>query len=461
MSLSYARKLSLSSDPISQRATYTKLGMKISTRTALVAVIGLGYVGLPLAMASASAGFQTIGLDVDPEKVSLLNDGNSYIDAVPTSILSAQLQEGMFRPTCDYGKLADANIIIICVPTPLSRNREPDLRFIERTAEAIAVQLRPGQLVVLESTTYPGTTEDVLVPILERSGLHCGKDFFVGFSPEREDPGNAEFHTRSIPKIVSGLGAEAAEFVESFYANVVEHTVCVSSPATAEAVKITENVFRAVNVALVNELKVIFDSMGIDVWEVIDAAATKPFGFMPFYPGPGLGGHCIPIDPFYLTWRAREFGVATRFIELAGEINHAMPSYVMGKLEEALDRMSGKSLGSSRVLVLGVAYKKNVSDMRESPALRLMELGKARGAEMLFHDPHVPVIPETREHPLLAGARSHALTADLIQTCDAVLIATDHDAVDYSLVCEHANIIVDSRNAVARRGLSSPNLAKA
>ena len=461
MSFSFARKLSLLSDPISQRATATKLGMKISSRTATVAVIGLGYVGLPLAMASASAGFQTIGLDVDPEKVSMLTHGDSYIDAVPASLLSAQLHQGSFKPTCDYGKLADANIIIICVPTPLSRNREPDLRFIERTAEAIAAQLRPGQLVVLESTTYPGTTEGVLVPILERSGLGCSKDFFVGFSPEREDPGNAEFHTRSIPKIVSGLGAEAAELVESFYANVVEHTVCVSSPATAEAVKITENVFRAVNVALVNELKVIFDSMGIDVWEVIDAAATKPFGFMPFYPGPGLGGHCIPIDPFYLTWRAREFGVATRFIELAGEINLAMPSYVMGKLEEALDRVNGKSLGSSRVLVLGVAYKKNVSDMRESPALRLMEIGKTRGAEMLFHDPHVPVIPETREHAALAGEVSLALTAELIGSCDAILIATDHDTVDYALVAEHAKVIVDSRNAMERRGLSMPNLVKA
>jgi UDP-N-acetyl-D-glucosamine dehydrogenase len=461
MSLISECNIPLPSGHISQQASTTELGNMISVRTATVAVIGLGYVGLPLAMASAVAGFQTIGLDVDPDKVSILNEGESYIDAVTAPVLSEQLQQGRFKPTCDYGTLADADIIIICVPTPLSRNREPDLRFIARTAEAIAAQLRPGQLVVLESTTYPGTTEDVLVPILERSGLKCGKDFYVGFSPEREDPGNAEFHTRSIPKIVSGLGAEAAELVESFYANVVEHTVCVSSPATAEAVKITENVFRAVNVALVNELKVIFDSMGIDVWEVIDAAATKPFGFMPFYPGPGLGGHCIPIDPFYLTWRAREYGVATRFIELAGEINHAMPSYVMGKLEEALDRMTGKSLGSSRVLVLGVAYKKNVSDMRESPALRLMEIGKTRGAEMLFHDPHVAVIPETREHPALSGEVSLALTAELIGSCDAVLIATDHDAVDYALVAEYAKVIVDSRNAIERRGLSLPNLVKA
>lgn len=446
---------------IDPSAVASQLGSMIVARTAKVAVIGLGYVGLPLAIASASAGFQTIGLDVDPEKVSLLCKGESYIDAVAETILAGQLQKGRFIPTCDYGRINDADIVIICVPTPLSRNREPDLRFIERTAEAIAAQLRRGQLVVLESTTYPGTTEDVLVPILGRSGLKCGKDFYVGFSPEREDPGNANFHTRSIPKIVSGLGAEAAELVESFYANVVEHTVRVSSPATAEAVKITENVFRAVNVALVNELKVIFEPMGIDVWEVIDAAATKPFGFMPFYPGPGLGGHCIPIDPFYLTWRAREFGVTTRFIELAGEINHAMPAYVMGKLEEALDRTAGMSLGSSRVLVIGVAYKKNVSDMRESPSLRLIEMGKARGAEMLFHDPHVPVIPETREHPALTGEVSIALTAELVRSCDAVLIATDHDAVDYALIAEHARVIVDSRNAIERRGLSTPNLVKA
>jgi UDP-N-acetyl-D-glucosamine dehydrogenase len=402
-----------------------------------------------------------LGLDVDPDKVAALNNHKSYIDAVSDALLRAQIESNRFDATSDYARLAQVDVIIICVPTPLTRNREPDLRFIERTAEAIARHLRAGQLVVLESTTYPGTTEEVLVPILETSGLTCGADFFVGFSPEREDPGNVRFDTHSIPKIVSGLGEEAALLVERFYGQVVESVVSVSTPGTAEAVKITENVFRAVNVALVNELKVIFDKMGIDVWEVIDAAATKPFGYMPFYPGPGLGGHCIPIDPFYLTWRAREYGVPTRFIELAGEINWAMPAYVIGKLDEALDRLAGKSLGSSRILVLGAAYKKNVADMRESPALRLIELCQMRGSEVIYHDPHVSVIPDTREHPSLAGQRSVELTAELLQSCDAVLVATDHDAVDYRLINEHARIVIDTRNAMSRRGFESARIIKA
>lgn len=438
-----------------------ELSGRIDTGTATVAVIGLGYVGLPLAMACARKGYSVIGLDVDPEKIALLHAGQSYIDAVEDAELAALHANGYFQATADYGRLTASDVVIICVPTPLSRNREPDLRFVERTGEAIARHLRPGQLIVLESTTYPGTTEDVLVPILEASGLTCSEDFFVGFSPEREDPGNAHFNTQSIPKIVSGLGPVAARLVSAFYARVVDQIVCVSTPATAEAVKITENVFRAVNVALVNELKVIYDRMGIDVWEVINAAATKPFGFMPFYPGPGLGGHCIPIDPFYLTWRAREYGVPTRFIELAGEINWAMPGYVIGKLEEALDRMAGKSLGSSRLLVLGVAYKKNVGDMRESPALRLIELCRARGADVVFHDPHVPVIPGTREHPELAGERSSDLTDSLIANCDAVLVATDHDAVDYTFVAKHARMVVDTRNVMARNGAVGPAIIKA
>jgi UDP-N-acetyl-D-glucosamine dehydrogenase len=437
------------------------LAAKIESRTAKAGIIGLGYVGLPLAMACSRAGFGVVGLDVDPEKVATLRSRKSYIDAVSDDMLDAQIASGQFRATCEYALLAEVDVIIICVPTPLSRNREPDLRYIERTAQAIAQYLRRGQLVVLESTTYPGTTEDVLVPILETSGLKCGTDFFVGFSPEREDPGNIKFDTHSIPKIVSGRGTEAAALVETFYASVVERVVCVSTPATAEAVKITENVFRAVNVALVNELKVIFDKMDIDVWEVINAAATKPFGYMPFYPGPGLGGHCIPIDPFYLTWRAREFGVPTRFIELAGEINLAMPAYVMSKLDEALDRTAGKSLGSSRILVLGVAYKKNVADMRESPALRLIELCTARGAEVVFHDPHVPVIPLTREHPTLAGMQSSVLTEEVLAACDAVLIATDHDAADYALVAQHARIVVDTRNVMERQGFSGSSIIKA
>ncbi len=375
--------------------------------------------------------------------------------------LAAAIASKGLDPTTDYARLAEADVAIICVPTPLSRNREPDLRFIERTAEAIAAHLRPGQLIILESTTYPGTTEEVLVPILERSGYLCGRDFFVGFSPEREDPGNASFRTQTIPKVVAGVGDDAADVVEAFYSGVVDKVVRVSSAATAEAVKITENIFRAVNVALVNELKVIFERMDIDVWEVIDAAATKPFGFMPFYPGPGLGGHCIPIDPFYLTWRAREFGVPTRFIELAGEINHAMPGHVVERLSEALDRFAGKSLGSSRILIVGVAYKKNVSDMRESPALRLLELCQARGADVRFHDPHVPLLPETREHPRLAGMRSEPLCDALLEECDAVLIATDHDSVDYAILDRCARMVIDTRNAMGRRGLCNARIIKA
>jgi UDP-N-acetyl-D-glucosamine dehydrogenase len=433
----------------------------IATRTAVVGVIGLGYVGLPLAIACGRAGFSTIGFDIDPEKIVQLDRGNSYIDAVPDDALSVERAAGRFSATSNVTRLADCDVIVICVPTPLSRNREPDLRFIEATVETIATHLRSGQLIVLESTTYPGTTEEIVIPALERSGMKSGIDFLVGFSPEREDPGNKSFHTTSIPKVVAGDGLLAAEMMEAFYGAVVDKVVTVSAPRVAEAVKITENVFRAVNVALVNELKVIFKAMDIDVWEVINAAATKPFGYMPFYPGPGLGGHCIPIDPFYLTWRAREFGVATRFIELAGEINVAMPHYVVSQLDEALDRTQGKSLGSSRVLIIGIAYKKNVADMRESPALHLMDLLDRRGTDVCYHDPHVALIPPTREHAALAGRASVALTADDVALYDAILIATDHDNVDYALIHNHARLIVDTRNVMEKNGLSGDRIVKA
>lgn len=433
----------------------------ISARTAIVGVIGLGYVGLPLAMACGRAGFSTIGFDIDPEKIVQLNHGDSYIDAVSDEALSVERKAQRFSATADFSRLPKCDIIIICVPTPLSRNREPDLRFVEATVQNIASRLRPGQLIVLESTTYPGTTEDIVIPMLERSGMKSGIDFLVGFSPEREDPGNTSFHTTSIPKVIAGDGPLATDAMEAFYGAVVDKTVAVSAPRVAEAVKITENVFRAVNVALVNELKVIFKAMDIDVWEVINAAATKPFGFMPFYPGPGLGGHCIPIDPFYLTWRAREFGVATRFIELAGEINVAMPHYVVSQLDEALDCICGKSLGSSRVLIMGIAYKKNVSDMRESPSLHLMELLKKRGTDVDYHDPHVAVIPPTREHAGLSGQTSVALTAVMIASYDAVLIATDHDDVDYGMIDTHARLIVDTRNVMEKLGFSSDRVFKA
>ncbi len=438
----------------------SELAGRILTRQARAGVIGLGYVGLPLAAAAARGGFPTLGFDIEEEKVARLNAGQSYIDAVETEELAALVGKGSFRATIDPAELAQCDVIIICVPTPLSKQREPDLSFVADTSRMIAAHLRPGQLIVLESTTYPGTTEEVVKPILEAAGLRSGKDFFLGFSPEREDPGNAKFRTTTIPKVVAGDGEQASILVESFYSAIVEKVVKVSSPATAEAVKITENVFRAVNIALVNELKIIYDAMGIDVWEVIDAAASKPFGYMPFYPGPGLGGHCIPIDPFYLTWKSREYGLSTRFIELAGEINVAMPRYVVSNLEHALDAHRGKSLGSARLLVIGLAYKKNVSDTRESPSMVLLEMLHKRGSMADYFDPHVPAIPPTRNHPALAGQESVELTGPVLASYDAVLIATDHDAVDYELIHRHANLILDTRNAMGSRGFRSERIIK-
>jgi UDP-N-acetyl-D-glucosamine dehydrogenase len=433
----------------------------IGSRQATVGVIGLGYVGLPLAAAAARAGLGVLGFDVDPAKPARVNRGDSYIDAVGSEALLALVEAGRLTATTDFGRLGECEVVVICVPTPLTRQREPDLSYVEATATAIAASLRPGQLIVLESTTWPGTTREVVKPILEAGGLRSGSDFFLGFSPEREDPGNAEFGTRTIPKVVAGDGPAAGRAIEAFYGAVVQTVVPVSSPDVAEAVKITENVFRAVNIALVNELKMVFDRMGVDVWEVIEAAKTKPFGYMPFYPGPGLGGHCIPIDPFYLTWKSREYDMPTRFIELAGEINVSMPRYVVARLEEALDRRLGKSLGSARVLIVGLSYKRNVADVRESPTFKLMELMEGRGAEVAFHDPHVPVIPPTREHPAYAGRRSVALTGEALDAADAVLIATDHDAVDYGLLAARAALVIDTRNALERRGLGSDKVVKA
>ena len=447
----------LASDPVQA------LDARIADRSARVGVIGLGYVGLPLAAATARAGFRTLGFDIDPQKPAQLNGGRSYIDAVSGEELARLIAERRFSATDDFSRLSECDVVAICVPTPLTRQREPDLSFVEATVRAIALTLRPGQLIVLESTTYPGTTREVVKPLLEQSGLRSGADFLLAFSPEREDPGNAEFATRTIPKVVAGDGPAAARAVEAFYAAVVDRVVPVSSLDAAEAVKITENVFRAVNIALVNELKMVFDRMGVDVWEVIEAAKTKPFGYMPFYPGPGLGGHCIPIDPFYLTWKSREFDMPTRFIELAGEINLSMPRYVISRLEEALDARAGKSLGQARVLVVGLSYKKNVADVRESPTFKLMELLEKRGAAVAFHDPHVPEIPPTREHAAFTGRRSTPLTRETITGFDAVLIATDHDDIDYPLIAGNGDgpVIVDTRNAFARRGLAGPHIVKA
>jgi len=437
------------------------LTRRLAERSATVGVIGLGYVGLPLAAACARAGFRTIGFDIDPQKPAQLNDGRSYIDAVTGEELARLVAQQRFWATDDFSRLADCDVVAICVPTPLTRRREPDLSFVEATVRTIALTLRPGQLIVLESTTYPGATREVVKPLLEQSGLRSGEDFLLAFSPEREDPGNAEFATRSIPKVVAGDGPAAAAAVEAFFGAVVDRVVPVSSLDAAEAVKITENVFRAVNIALVNELKMVFDRMGVDIWEVIEAAKTKPFGYMPFYPGPGLGGHCIPIDPFYLTWKSREFDMPTRFIELAGEINLAMPRYVIARLEAALDERLAKSLGSARILIIGLAYKRNVADVRESATFKLLELLEARGATTNFHDPHVAAIPPTRQYASFAGRRSTALSPETIAAHDAVLIATDHDAVDYQLIAREARLVVDTRNALGRRGVAAPGVVKA
>ncbi len=434
---------------------------RIEDRSCTIGIVGLGYVGLPLALAAARARFRVLGFDVNGSRVAELNRGESFVRHIPTEAIHAAARDGRFAATDDFTRLDEPDAILIAVPTPLTRQREPDMSFIVQTARSIAARLRPGQLVVLESTTWPGTTVELVRPILEGSGLRSGHDFLLAFSPEREDPGNADYQTSTIPKVVGGDGPHALACAVALYDRLVVRTVPVSSTATAEAVKLTENIFRSVNIALVNELKVVFEPMGIDVWEVIEAAKTKPFGFMPFYPGPGLGGHCVPIDPFYLAWKAREFDTPTRFIELAGEINTAMPHYVVDRLARALDARSGRGLRDASVLVVGVAYKKNIEDTRESPSLRLMELIEGRGARAAFHDPHVPVIPPTREHPGLAGRRSAALTPDTVAAHDAVLIATDHDGVDYRVIAAHGRLVVDTRNVLAREGLLRGNVVKA
>jgi UDP-N-acetyl-D-glucosamine dehydrogenase len=434
---------------------------RIVTKNYTIGVIGLGYVGIPLALAACKAGFKVIGFDIDSKRVEQLNRGESSIKHIPTEAIARAVSEGRFYATSEWEKLAEPDALLIAVPTPLTKHREPDLTYVEETAKKIAPRLRRGQLIVLESTTWPGTTDQILKPILEKSGLKSGRDFYLAFSPEREDPGNQHFGTSTIPKVVGGDGPEALKLACALYDAIIVKTVPVSTAATAEAVKLTENIFRSVNIALVNELKVIYDKMGIDVWEVIDAAKTKPFGFMPFYPGPGLGGHCIPIDPFYLTWKAREFDVATRFIELAGQINTSMPHYVVDKLVEALNHRQKRSISGSRILILGVAYKKNVDDMRESPSLRLIELIEERGGEVDFHDPFIPVIPVTREHARLAGRRSVDLSSQTVKTYHAVLIATDHDTVDYPALVSNAELVIDTRNVCVRTGAHGSNVVKA
>ncbi len=425
-----------------------ELEKKILGHQARVAVVGLGYVGLPLVREFCRAGLTTLGVDIDDEKVERLNAGESYIRHIESQEIRDLVESGRFRATADFSEIREADAIIVCVPTPLTRHREPDLSYILGTGRSISPHLRQGHLVVLESTTYPGTTLFEFRPILEQSGLKSGADFYLAFSPEREDPGNPRHSTGTIPKVVGGHGAEATSLACALYDQIVTRTVPVSTMDTAEAVKLTENIFRSVNIALVNELKVIYSQMGINIWEVIDAAKTKPFGFMPFYPGPGLGGHCIPIDPFYLTWKAREFGVQTRFIELAGEINSAMPRYVVDRLSEALNDRFSKSMKGSRILIVGFAYKRDVGDERESPAFKLTELMEERGATTAYHDPFVPVIPETREHPSYSGRRSLTWSEVIGGDFDAALICTDHSDIDYEALVAAVPLVVDTRNAV-------------
>ena len=428
---------------------------------AKIGIIGLGYVGLPLARAIATKGFTALGFDVDATKIAVLNAGGSYIRHIPAEALAVLRGSGRFTATDDFSRLGEVDAILLCVPTPLTRQREPDLTYVVRTTEAIAPRLRAGQLVVLESTTYPGTTRDVMRPILEQHGLRSEQDFFLAYSPEREDPGNTQFGTSAIPKIVGGDGPLALRLASALYEEVVDRVVPVSSVDVAEAVKLTENIFRSVNIALVNELKVVYEAMGIDIWEVIEAAKTKPFGYMPFYPGPGLGGHCIPIDPFYLTWKAREFGLSPRFIELAGEVNTAMPVRVVDKTMAALSEFCGRALRGAQILVVGLAYKKNIDDMRESPALKIMSLLERRGAETRFHDPFFPEILPSREHPGFTGRKSAPLTTETLAEIDAAVICTDHDQIDYRLLANRCPLIIDTRNAFASRGIVAPQVVKA
>lgn len=422
-----------------------KLERAIADKSAKVGVIGLGYVGLPLIRAFIGAGFRTMGFDVDQAKVDRLLAGQSYIGHIPSEWIAECVDNGHFEPTADMSRLAEADVLLICVPTPLSESRDPDLKYVEDTTRSIAKTLRPGQLVVLESTTYPGTTRDVMLPILAESGLTVGENYFLAYSPEREDPGNPDFSAEGIPKVVGGIDPESCRLAEMLYSQAVVKVITVSSCEVAETCKILENTYRSVNIAMVNELKVLMDRLGIDVWEVIDAAKTKPFGFQAFYPGPGLGGHCIPIDPFYLSWVARKSGTPTRFIELAGEINTAMPRHVVRRLVEALND-AGKPLRGSKVCLLGVAYKKDVDDPRESPSFVLMDLLGAGGAELSYHDPYIPKLPKVRNHDL-PDLQSSELTAEFLAGLDCLLIATDHSSCDYDFIVRHAPLVVDTRNA--------------
>ena len=415
---------------------------KIEKKEAIVGIIGLGYVGLPLLIRFAEEGFRVIGFDIDEKKVKKLNKKVSYIHHISSRLLEKIGDK--FIATTDFRRLNEPDCILICVPTPLTEKKEPDLRYIERTVELIKQRLRKGQLIILESTTYPGTTEELILGKLSQTGLKVGKDFFLAFSPEREDPGNKKFSTKSIPKIVGGVTSNCTKVSSLLYSKIIDKVIEVSSPKVAELTKLLENIYRSVNIALVNELKILANKMGIDIWEVIDAAATKPFGFTPFYPGPGLGGHCIPIDPFYLSWKAKEFDFPTRFIQLSGEINTSIPYYVVERVIDALNKQK-KSLNGAKILILGVAYKKDVDDMRESPALTIINILKDKGAEVIYNDPYIPKLTPTRRYNF--NMESVELSEELLSSIDAAIIVTDHSVYNYSWIVEHSPLIIDTRNA--------------
>lgn len=460
-----------------------QLLQKINSKEAKIGIIGLGYVGLPLALTFAEKEFNVIGFDIDEKKVPLLNSGKSYIKHIREERIQKSIKNKKFEATSDFSRLTECDCIIICVPTPLNEYREPDLSFIENSGKIIAQYLKVGQLIVLESSTYPGTTEEILLPLLENQNskiqnsysnilysnsniqipnskyriqnLVVGLDFFLAFSPEREDPGNKDFTTSTIPKIVGGVTPNCLEVAVALYNQVISKTIPVSSPRVAEAAKLLENIYRSVNIALVNELKMVFERMNIDIWEVIEAAKTKPFGFQAFYPGPGLGGHCIPIDPFYLSWKARKYDISTRFIELAGEINTFQPYYVVQKSIDILND-NGKSIKNAKVLILGVSYKKNIDDMRESPSLKLIEIFRNRGAIVDYNDPYVPNLPPTRKYKF--DMQSIQINSDSLALYDLVLLSTDHDSFDYKFIADNSKLIVDTRNAFERHGIKSSKI---
>jgi UDP-N-acetyl-D-glucosamine dehydrogenase len=421
---------------------------KIRDHTATIGVVGLGYVGLPLIWTFHRERFSVLGFDIDEAKVGHINGGTSYIKHFGEERMEVLASSERCRATWDFDRISEADVLLLCVPTPLNAHREPDMSYVRGTIETLGPRLREGQLLILESTTYPGTTAELVVPMSEElSGLKSGENLFIAYSPEREDPGNPNFETSTIPKVVGGEGVDASVLVAELYSHVIDHVVPVSNTRTAEAVKLLENIFRSVNIALVNELKTVFHEMGIDIYEVIKAAKTKPFGFMPFYPGPGLGGHCIPIDPFYLTWKAREYGLNTRFIELAGEINTAMPGYVVGRCLEALNQQ-GKALKGSRVLCVGLAYKPDVDDMRESPTFAVMDALKGYGADVQFHDPYIPVVPGTREHAEWTGSESVEWTEESLRSFDLAIVLTKHSGVDHAQLPGLVGCVVDTRNAI-------------